>query len=50
MNYCASSYDLVLVVEVALGIFHEDLKVGSQEHIHTQEQEDIEDFIISTLT
>ena len=35
MDYCAPSYDLVLVVEVALGIFHGDLKVGSPEHIHT---------------
>ena len=49
MDMCASSYDPVVIVEVALRVFHGDLHVGSLPDINEREQENIEDNIISTL-
>ena len=49
MDVCAPSYDPVVIVEVALRVFHGDLHIGSPPDINEREQENIEDHIISTL-
>ena len=49
MDMCAPSYNPVVIVEVALRVFYEDLHVGSPPDINKREQENIEDHIISTL-
>ena len=49
MDVCAPSYDPVVIVEVAVRVFHGDLHVGSPPDIDEREQENIEDHIISTL-
>ena len=49
MNVCTPSYDPVIIVEVALKVFHGDLCVGSPTGISERAQERIEDQIISTL-
>ena len=49
MNVCAPSYNPVVIVEVALKVFHGDLCVGSPTDIGERSQERIEDHIISTL-
>ena len=46
MDVCAICYDPVVMVEVALRVFH--LCVGSPPDIDEREQESIEDHIIST--
>ena len=49
MNVCAPSYDPVVIVEVALKVFHGELCVGSPTGISERAQERMEDHIISTL-
>ena len=49
MNICAPSYDLVIIVEAALKVFHGELHVGSPADIGERSQERMEDHIISTL-
>ena len=49
MDVCAPSYDPVVIVEVALRVFHGDLRTGSSPDIDEREQENIGDHIISTL-
>ena len=49
MNICAPLYDPVIMVEVALKVFHGDLCVGSPTGIGKRAQERMEDHIISTL-
>ena len=49
MDVCGPSYDPVVMVEVALRVFHGDLHIGSPPDIDEREQESIEDHIISTL-
>ena len=49
MDVCAPSYDPVVIMEVALRVFHRDLCVHSPPDIDEREKENIEDHIISTL-
>ena len=49
MNICAPSYNPVVIVEVALKVFHGELHVGSPTGISERVQERMEDHIISTL-
>ena len=49
MEVCAHLFNPVIVVEVALQVFHGRLHVGSLTGISERAQERIEDHIISTL-
>ena len=49
MEVCAPLFDPIIVVEVALRVFHGGLQVGSPTGISERVQERIEDHIISTL-
>ena len=49
MNVCAPSYNPVIIVGVALKVFHGELYVGSPTDIGERSQERMEDHIISTL-
>ena len=49
MEVCAPSFDPVIIVKVALRVFHGGLHVGSPTGISQRAQERMEDHIISTL-
>ena len=49
MEVCVPLFDPIIVVEVALRVFHGGLQVGSPTGISERVQERIEDHIISTL-